>query len=174
MATQRLILFGNMVDITNLVFVFSVHPSNNIGIMFLNEVALGKEYTITQDDCSLRKAPAGYDSVVARGSEEPGFSTYNQISFLISLFTHVVQYVKFCITLASWQCLWSCLIFFFFCLDLSKDVFIELDGKKVAVPQGKAIKQQQYQGSSFWNSEYLIYKENQCRIRYLLELKFSH
>lgn len=106
-----------------------VHPSNNIGIMFLNEVALGKEYTITQDDCSLRKAPAGYDSVVARGSEEP---------------------------------------------DLSKDVFIELDGKKVAVPQGKAIKQQQYQGSSFWNSEYLIYKENQCRIRYLLELKFSH
>uniref|UniRef100_A0A671Q7G2 Poly [ADP-ribose] polymerase n=1 Tax=Sinocyclocheilus anshuiensis TaxID=1608454 RepID=A0A671Q7G2_9TELE len=71
-----------------------VCPSNNIGIMFLNEVALGKEYTITQDDSSLRKAPAGYDSVVARGSQEPGFSTYNQKSFLISLFTHV-QYVKF-------------------------------------------------------------------------------
>lgn len=106
-----------------------VCPSNNIGIMFLNEVALGKEYTITQDDCSLRKAPAGYDSVVARGSQEP---------------------------------------------DPSKDVFIELDGKKVAVPQGKAIKQQQYQGSSFFNSEYLIYKESQCRIRYLLELKFSY
>lgn len=106
-----------------------VCPSNNIGIMFLNEVALGKEYTITEDDCSLRKAPAGYDSVVARGNQEP---------------------------------------------DPSKDVFIELDGKKVAVPQGKAIKQQQYQDSSFFNSEYLIYKESQCRIRYLLELKFGY
>lgn len=41
--------------------------------MFLNEVALGKEYTIITDDCSLRKPPAGYDSVVARGHQEPGF-----------------------------------------------------------------------------------------------------
>uniref|UniRef100_A0A671Q956 Poly [ADP-ribose] polymerase n=1 Tax=Sinocyclocheilus anshuiensis TaxID=1608454 RepID=A0A671Q956_9TELE len=106
-----------------------VHPSNNTGIMFLNEVALGKEYTITQDYPSLRKAPAGYDSVVARESHEP---------------------------------------------DPSKDVFIEFDGKKVAVPQGKAIKQQQYQGSSFFNSEYLVYEERQCRIRYLLELKFGY
>lgn len=41
--------------------------------MFLNEVALGKEYTITRDDTSLRKAPVGYDSVVARGTQEPGW-----------------------------------------------------------------------------------------------------
>lgn len=40
--------------------------------MFLNEVALGKEHHITQDDCSLRKPPDGYDSVVARGVTEPG------------------------------------------------------------------------------------------------------
>lgn len=40
--------------------------------MFLNEVALGKEYTITKDDYSLKKAPDGYDSVVARGKKEPG------------------------------------------------------------------------------------------------------
>lgn len=40
--------------------------------MFLNEVALGKEYTITQDKPSLTEAPAGHDSVVARGSVEPG------------------------------------------------------------------------------------------------------
>lgn len=40
--------------------------------MFLSEVALGKERTITKDDCSLKKAPAGFDSVVARGSVEPG------------------------------------------------------------------------------------------------------
>lgn len=43
--------------------------------MFLNEVALGKEHTITVDDSSLKKAPAGFDSVVARGSVEPGAST---------------------------------------------------------------------------------------------------
>lgn len=40
--------------------------------MFLNEVALGREKTITEDDCSLKKAPAGFDSVVARGTVEPG------------------------------------------------------------------------------------------------------
>ncbi|XP_076870489.1 protein mono-ADP-ribosyltransferase PARP3 [Brachyhypopomus gauderio] len=104
-----------------------VHTSNGIGIMFLNEVALGKECTIVSDDYSLRKAPDGYDSVVARGVQEP---------------------------------------------DPSKDVVIQLDGKEVCVPQGKAISQAQYKGSCFHNSEYLIYKESQCRIRYLLELRF--
>ena len=48
--------------------------SKNTGVMFLNEVALGKEFTITKDDGSLRKAPDGYDSVVARGHVEPGTS----------------------------------------------------------------------------------------------------
>ncbi|XP_072540673.1 protein mono-ADP-ribosyltransferase PARP3 [Salminus brasiliensis] len=104
-----------------------VCPSNRIGIMFLNEVALGREHTITADDYSLKKAPDSYDSVVARGRQEP---------------------------------------------DPSKDVFIELDGKKVTVPQGKAINQSEYENSYFQNSEYLIYKESQCRIRYLLELRF--
>ncbi|KAG7326449.1 hypothetical protein KOW79_009850 [Hemibagrus wyckioides] len=104
-----------------------VRTSKNTGIMFLNEVALGKEYTITRDDPSLRKAPNGYDSVVARGTQEP---------------------------------------------DPSKDIFLKLDGKDVAVPQGKAIPQPQYKDSSFYSSEYLIYRENQCRIRYLLELCF--
>ncbi|XP_061689209.1 protein mono-ADP-ribosyltransferase PARP3 isoform X2 [Syngnathoides biaculeatus] len=103
-----------------------VRTSKNTGVMFLSEVALGKEHTITKDDCSLKKAPAGYDSVVARGQVEP---------------------------------------------DPSKDIFITLEDKKVAVPQGKAIKQPQYSESHFSNSEYLIYKESQCRLRYLLELK---
>ncbi|KAG5275064.1 hypothetical protein AALO_G00143160 [Alosa alosa] len=102
-----------------------VSTSKGFGIMFLNEVALGREHTITNDDCSLRKPPAGFDSVVARGSQEP---------------------------------------------DPSKDVFITLDGKKVAVPHGRAKKQPQYKDSSFSNSEYLIYKESQCCIRYMLKL----
>ncbi|KAK7909660.1 hypothetical protein WMY93_014344 [Mugilogobius chulae] len=99
--------------------------AKNTAIMFLNEVALGKEYTITRDDSSLKKAPKGFDSVVARGSVEP---------------------------------------------DPSQDITITLDGKPVSVPQGPAIAQPQYEHSSFSNSEYLIYKESQCRIRFLLEL----
>lgn len=106
-----------------------VRTSKNTGVMFLSEVALGKENTITRDNCSLQKAPAGYDSVVARGHMEP---------------------------------------------DPSKDIFITLEGKKVAVPQGKAIEQPQFSNSSFSNSEYLIYKESQCRLRYLLELNMQY
>lgn len=106
-----------------------VRTSKQTGVMFLSEVALGKECTITKDDSSLKKPPAGYDSVVARGTVEP---------------------------------------------DPSKDIIICLDGKKVAVPQGKAIQQSQFSESSFYNSEYLIYKESQCRLRYLLELNMSY
>lgn len=40
--------------------------------MFLNEVALGSEHSITRDDSSLKAAPKGFDSVVARGHTEPG------------------------------------------------------------------------------------------------------
>ncbi|KAM9758327.1 protein mono-ADP-ribosyltransferase PARP3 [Menidia menidia] len=103
-----------------------VCPSKNTGVMFLSEVALGKEHTITKDNSRLVKAPAGFDSVVARGQMEP---------------------------------------------DPSKDIVITLDGKEVSVPQGKAIKQPQFSDSYFSSSEYLIYKESQCRLRYLLELK---
>ncbi|KAJ8361169.1 hypothetical protein SKAU_G00176940 [Synaphobranchus kaupii] len=48
-----------------------VSTSNRTGVMFLNEVALGKEHTIIRDNCSLQKPPNGYDSVVARGQVEP-------------------------------------------------------------------------------------------------------
>ena len=46
--------------------------SKGIGIMFLNEVVLGKENHITVDDSSLVAPPSGYDSVVAKGHTEPG------------------------------------------------------------------------------------------------------
>ena len=51
-----------------------VSCAQNTGIMFLNEVVLGKEHGITRDNSSLRKAPEGFDSVVARGQTEPGES----------------------------------------------------------------------------------------------------
>ena len=40
--------------------------------MFLNEAALGKEHHITMGDGSLKAAPKGYDSIVAKGRTEPG------------------------------------------------------------------------------------------------------
>lgn len=49
-----------------------VRTSKSTGVMFLCEVALGKEHTIIKDNSSLKKAPAGFDSVVARGLVEPG------------------------------------------------------------------------------------------------------
>jgi poly [ADP-ribose] polymerase len=106
-----------------------VGRAGNIGIMFLNEVCLGKEHSITRDDSTLRKAPAGYDSVVARGHHEP---------------------------------------------DPAEDTTLEFDGKTCIVPQGKPITMPEYQGSSFAHSEYLVYKESQCRIRYLLKLRFNN
>eukprot|EP00048_Salpingoeca_helianthica_P015051 m.224790 g.224790 ORF g.224790 m.224790 type:complete len:654 (+) comp16545_c0_seq1:57-2018(+) len=56
--------------------------------------------------------------------------------------------------------------------DPSKDTTITLDGRPVVVPQGKRIPQPEFSGSNFDKSEYLIYKESQHRIRYLLKLKF--
>ena len=55
--------------------------------------------------------------------------------------------------------------------DPKSDATIQLGGKKVTVPQGKPIKQKQYAKSSFSQSEYLVYKESQVRLRYVLKLK---
>ncbi|KAE8611964.1 hypothetical protein XENTR_v10012650 [Xenopus tropicalis] len=101
--------------------------SKNLGIMFLNEVALGREHHIKMDDCSLQSPPKGYDSVVARGLTEP---------------------------------------------EPAKDRKLDLDGRKITVPQGRPVKMEKYSDSSFGQSEYLVYKESQARMRYLLLLKF--
>ncbi|XP_064605124.1 protein mono-ADP-ribosyltransferase PARP3-like isoform X2 [Liolophura sinensis] len=99
--------------------------SDGIGVMFLNEVALGKEKDLLHDDHTLTSPPNGYDSIVARGRTEP---------------------------------------------DPKFDTTIKLDGKPITVPQGKPISTK-FSGS-FSQSEYLVYREDQCRIRYLLKMKF--
>ena len=43
----------------------------SVAIMFLAEVALGKEHHITMDDWRLTQPPKGYDSIVAKGTGEP-------------------------------------------------------------------------------------------------------
>ena len=52
--------------------IHTVGCSGQIGIMFLAEVALGKEHLIARDDPSLISAPKGFDCVVAKGRMEPG------------------------------------------------------------------------------------------------------
>ena len=54
--------------------------------------------------------------------------------------------------------------------DPSADVELVIDEKPVKVPQGKP--KARGVSSSFSQSEYLIYKESQNRIRYLLKMKF--
>nr|XP_006978452.1 protein mono-ADP-ribosyltransferase PARP3 [Peromyscus maniculatus bairdii]XP_042137502.1 protein mono-ADP-ribosyltransferase PARP3 [Peromyscus maniculatus bairdii] len=56
--------------------------------------------------------------------------------------------------------------------DPTQDIELELDGQQVAVPQGQPLPCPSFESSSFSQSEYLIYKESQCRLRYLLEIHF--
>ena len=57
--------------------------------------------------------------------------------------------------------------------DPKDDIEIDsvIKGKKVVVPQGKVISTK-YSSSSFSQSEYLVYKESQNTMRYLLKLTF--
>uniref|UniRef100_A0A8B9TKI9 Poly [ADP-ribose] polymerase n=1 Tax=Anas platyrhynchos TaxID=8839 RepID=A0A8B9TKI9_ANAPL len=54
----------------------------------------------------------------------------------------------------------------------AQDEEVLLDGKKVLVCQGKPVPVPAYKESSFSQSEYLIYQESQCRLRYLVQLRF--
>ncbi|XP_037385906.1 protein mono-ADP-ribosyltransferase PARP3 [Talpa occidentalis] len=54
--------------------------------------------------------------------------------------------------------------------DPTEDTELELDGQRVAVPQGRPVPCAAFSSSSFSQSEYLIYQESQCRLRYLLEV----
>eukprot|EP01052_Picozoa_sp_SAG31_P042902 SAG31_NODE_6968_length_1831_cov_34.728497_2_plen_143_part_00 len=58
--------------------------------------------------------------------------------------------------------------------DPKADKGITFEGKqKVIIPQGKVIKNPAGCDSSFSQSEYLVYNESQCRIRYVLKMKFE-
>jgi poly [ADP-ribose] polymerase len=122
------------------------------------EVALGKEHSITRDDSSLKVAPKGFDSIVARGVVEPSVATRepNSSDSTLQWSPHVDDC---CLMLCV---LWPALS------DPKKDTTLRIDGNDVRVPQSAPIPQPQYVGSSFSQSEYLIYKESQHRIRYMI------
>jgi poly [ADP-ribose] polymerase len=106
-----------------------VRTAKKTGIMFINEVALGKSHEIDADDWSITKPPAGFDSVLAQGWTEP---------------------------------------------DPKQDIVVDIEGRKVAVPQGKVAKRTEWNKSRFSQSEYLVYKESQVRMRYMLRIEFPH
>jgi len=54
--------------------------------------------------------------------------------------------------------------------DPKDDIVREFEGKKVIVPVGKLIPQPPYKNSNFSQSEYLLYKESQVRLRYCLRI----
>lgn len=55
--------------------------------------------------------------------------------------------------------------------DPAKDTKMTFEGKEVVVPQGKPIPTK-WETSAFMQSEYLVYKESQARIRYMLKMQF--
>ena len=55
-----------------------------------------------------------------------------------------------------------------------QDAHLTLDGHAVTIAQSKAEQVPRYKDSNFMQSEYLLYKEGQARIRYMLTMKFSH
>ena len=65
----------------------------------------------------------------------------------------------------------GCHVHCFVHADPKDDDFLEFDGRKVVIPKGKPIPMTPYKGSHFYQSEYLVYKESQVRIRYLLTFK---
>ncbi|OQV18386.1 Poly [ADP-ribose] polymerase 3 [Hypsibius exemplaris] len=57
--------------------------------------------------------------------------------------------------------------------DPSYDTKLKLGGKDVVVPQGAPQRQPKYSHSSFSQSEYLVYRESQVRMRYMLDFDFN-
>ena len=61
--------------------------------------------------------------------------------------------------------------------DPKLNTTVKFDGQTVVVPQGKPVANPLLTNhggrSSFSQSEYLVYKESQCRIRYVLKMDFS-
>lgn len=56
--------------------------------------------------------------------------------------------------------------------DPAADTTIVLEGKPVVVPQGKPKAMPQNSHSSFSQTEWLVYREDQVRLRYALKFQF--
>ncbi|XP_064119253.1 protein mono-ADP-ribosyltransferase PARP3-like isoform X1 [Macrobrachium nipponense] len=57
--------------------------------------------------------------------------------------------------------------------DSSKDQIRTFGGKRVIIPVGAPAPQKDFESSGFLRSEYVVYKEGQTRLRYLLKFSFD-
>ena len=61
--------------------------------------------------------------------------------------------------------------------DSTHDITVKFDGADVVVPQGQVgpnpLLAKHGGSSSFDQSEYLVYKESQCTIRYVIKMRFT-
>lgn len=136
----------------------------SIGIMFLVKIRPKQNVFLRLNfDFSLRTKSRWVENIRLRPMIRR-WKNLRQISIRSSL---VVKLNRVNSLISMW-------IFFirsFFFSDPKSDTTIPIDGKQIVVPVGKPIRTK-YTSSSFSQSEYLIYKENQCRIRYLLKMQF--
>ena len=59
--------------------------ADGTGIMFLNEAALGKEHHITTCNFRLTAPPKGFDSIIAKGRNEPSMYRMNVLKYRYSI-----------------------------------------------------------------------------------------
>ncbi|XP_071552912.1 protein mono-ADP-ribosyltransferase PARP3-like [Panulirus ornatus] len=57
--------------------------------------------------------------------------------------------------------------------DPKRYMKMNFEGKEVVVPLGKPLNQKRWSHSVFEYNEYIIYKESQARIRYMVKFSFS-
>jgi hypothetical protein len=150
--------------------------------MFLCEAALGKQNVIQADDSSLTKPPKGHTPPVlfAIKNVTTKILFHRTVAFSSSKphapFVHILktQYLQFFLAwlTAGFD---SVLALGSTEPDPKKDKTMKIDGHTVTIPQGKPIKNPALKGStSFSQSEYLLYKEGQVRIRYVLRMKWGN
>ncbi len=70
--TRQMFHKKNNVMVSIILFSAVRCSEDGTGVIFLAEVALGKEHLITRPDGTLTSPPTGYDSVIGKGVTEPG------------------------------------------------------------------------------------------------------
>jgi hypothetical protein len=80
----------------------------------------------------------------------------------VCVYVYVVAYILMCALFINLMILYI--------PDPKFDTTLTLDGRKVVVPQGTVIDRPEYEDSDFDQSEYLVYKESQVRMRFMFEM----
>lgn len=126
-----------------------------VGVMFLVQAALGKQHTIEKDDWQLQAPPKGVS------------------------YAHCVRAHALPCTLASLTQAVLCAGYDSILAkgrtepEPGKETSLKIGGTNVAVPQGTVQAQADAKDSYFFQSEYLVYKEAQQRLRYVITFDYA-